>query len=449
MDAFDVNASSYNTNDGEVSFGSDGGHGGGNRYILDHTVDGTHHFYISDTMSDTEPENFDHFTLDFTSNTLTKSVFIGNIYSINDNFDVTYFTADGSDDGVVTYVRFTGDTAVDSGGTFLMTVEGNPVGESFTMPGSYYQDDTTANFHFGGDTGGGTGPTPPSGPEYTHIGNSTGGTSGVDTSTSNYDASTGVVEFFQGVDPSSSIEFLVVNNDSLYVDNGNDDTGASDQTMGVYLDMGLGLASALVPSENTVTTPEAGEIILPGNGPQPSDISIENIVFDGDNVSFDIYVNEIPSTITGWSSIVFRGNLNGEFITSPGLDSGAEFVTPSDEFSDIYASPQIWLYDDYLSIKPSGGFDPVNFTGKVASFSGPAGLFGSMADDGTNTTTWNLWDLLYNSDSGLENNFGFFPDSVQFYQDAFVYPYMDDLLTLNAFEDDGSTRLALDGTERC
>ena len=28
------------------------------------------------------------------------------------------------------------------------------------------QDDTTANFHFGGDTGGGTGPTPPSGPTY-------------------------------------------------------------------------------------------------------------------------------------------------------------------------------------------------------------------------------------------------------------------------------------------
>ena len=69
-----------------------------------------------------------------------------------------------------------------------------------------------------------------------------------------------------------------------------------------------------------------------------------------------------------------------------------------------------------------------------------------MADDGTNTTTWNPQDLLYNSDSGLENNFGFFPDSVQFYQDAFVYPYMDDLLTLNALEDDGSTRLALDGT---
>ena len=247
--------------------------------------------------------------------------------------------------------------------------------------------------------------------------------------------------------PSSSIEFLVVNNDSLYVDNGNDDTGASDQTMGVYLDMGLGLASALVPSENTVTTPEAEKLFSLVNGPQPSDISIENIVFDGDNVSFDIYVNEIPSTITGWSSIVFRGNLNDEFITSPGLDSGAEFVTLSDEFSDIYASPQIWLYDDYLSIKPSGGFDPVNFTGKVASFSGPAGLFGSMADDGTNTTTWNPQDLLYNSDSGLENNFGFFSDSVQFYQDAFVYPYMDDLLTLNAFEDDGSTRLALDGTE--
>ena len=67
-------------------------------------------------------------------------------------------------------------------------------------------------------------------------------------------------------------------------------------------------------------------------------------------------------------------------------------------------------------------------------------LFGSMADDGTNTTTWNPQDLLYNSDS-LKIILVF-----SFYQDAFVYPYMDDLLTLNAFEDDGSTRLALDGT---
>ena len=45
------------------------------------------------------------------------------------------------------------------------------------------------------------------------------------------------------------------------MDNGDDDTGASDQTMGVYLDMGLGLASALVPSANTVTTPEAANIV--------------------------------------------------------------------------------------------------------------------------------------------------------------------------------------------
>ena len=54
----------------------------------------------------------------------------------------------------------------------------------------------------------------------------------MDTSTSNYDASTGVVEFNV-----SGSGVLTVNNDSLYVDNGDDDTGASDQTMGVYLDM--------------------------------------------------------------------------------------------------------------------------------------------------------------------------------------------------------------------
>ena len=32
---------------------------------------------------------------------------------------------------------------------------------------------------------------------------------------------------------------------------------------------------------------------------QPSSVSFENVVFDGDNVSFDIYVNEIPSYLIG------------------------------------------------------------------------------------------------------------------------------------------------------
>ena len=43
--------------------------------------------------------------------------------------------------------------------------------------------------------------------------------------------------------------------------------------------------------------------------------------------------------------------------------------------------------------------------------------------------------------SGNENNFGFEADRVQFYQDAFVYPYMDDLLTLSELE-----KTTLDGT---
>ena len=45
---------------------------------------------------------------------------------------------------------------------------------------------------------------------------------------------------------------LTVDSDTLYVDNGNSSDGYYDQTMGVYLDMGLGLSSALIPSQNTV-----------------------------------------------------------------------------------------------------------------------------------------------------------------------------------------------------
>ena len=65
-------------------------------------------------------------------------------------------------------------------------------------------------------TNSGNGPTPPSGPEYTHIGNSNGGSSGIDSSTTNYDPSTGVVEFNV-----SGSGVLTVDSDTLYVDNGN------------------------------------------------------------------------------------------------------------------------------------------------------------------------------------------------------------------------------------
>ena len=71
-----------------------------------------------------------------------------------------------------------------------------------------------------------------------HIGNSNGGSSGIDSSTTNYDPSTGVVEFNV-----SGSGVLTVDSDTLYVDNGNSSDGYYDQTMGVYLDMGLGLSN--------------------------------------------------------------------------------------------------------------------------------------------------------------------------------------------------------------
>ena len=46
---------------------------------------------------------------------------------------------------------------------------------------------------------------------------------------------------------------------SLYTDQGADGNTPTD--MGVYLDLGMGLASTLLPSQNTVTAPKAGQII--------------------------------------------------------------------------------------------------------------------------------------------------------------------------------------------
>ena len=46
---------------------------------------------------------------------------------------------------------------------------------------------------------------------------------------------------------------------SLYTDQGADGTQTNE--MGVYLDLDMGLASTLLPSQNTVTAPKAGEIV--------------------------------------------------------------------------------------------------------------------------------------------------------------------------------------------
>ena len=66
---------------------------------------------------------------------------------------------------------------------------------------------------------------------------------------------------------------LTVDSDTLYVDNGNSSDGYYDQTMGVYLDMGLGLSSALIPSSNTVTTPAASNIVDSGSNA----LSLDNL----------------------------------------------------------------------------------------------------------------------------------------------------------------------------
>ena len=55
------------------------------------------------------------------------------------------------------------------------------------------------------------------------------------------------------------MEYLEYSTSSLYTDQGADGTQTNE--MGVYLDLGMGLASTLLPSQNTVTAPKAGEIV--------------------------------------------------------------------------------------------------------------------------------------------------------------------------------------------
>ena len=106
------------------------------------------------------------------------------------------------------------------------------------------------NYVEGGDTGGGTGPSEPT-ITYTHIGNA-GGTSGIDDTETQYPNETTAVQF------SETDGVFGVDSTSLYTDQGAD---GSLIEMGVYLDLGMGLASTLLPSQNTVTAPKAGEIV--------------------------------------------------------------------------------------------------------------------------------------------------------------------------------------------
>ena len=96
---------------------------------------------------------------------------------------------------------------------------------------------------------------------------------------------------------------LTVDSDTLYVDNGNSSDGMYDQTMGVYLDMGLGLSSALIPSSNTVTSPEAS-IILASNVSieKTVEVTVQNI--EGQNkYFFDGVVEENFELIAGQTYI--------------------------------------------------------------------------------------------------------------------------------------------------
>ena len=91
-------------------------------------------------------------------------------------------------------------------------------------------------------SGSGTSPSEPT-ITYTHIGNA-GGTSGIDDTETQYPNESTAVQF------SETDGMLGVVTSSLYTDQGADGNTPTD--MGVYLDLGMGLASTLLPSQNTV-----------------------------------------------------------------------------------------------------------------------------------------------------------------------------------------------------
>ena len=117
-------------------------------------------------------------------------------------------------------------------------------------------DDILGTDPFDGDSGGNTsGGEGPSLDDFTHIGNGGNGSSqiGIDDNPYGYDDYTSQVEFYVEYDRSGGAS-LTVDPTTLYYDPGTSTYGSSGgQEMGVYFDAELGLASALVPSENTYT----------------------------------------------------------------------------------------------------------------------------------------------------------------------------------------------------
>ena len=192
--------------DGNVTGGVPGGDGP--RYVLEPEQvtlgngDPITAFGIKDTMPSNETEDFTSITLDFGSNTLTKSEFLAFVSGINDSISgslggeetmaAEFLLDDGEtlagDAEVFKSIKFIwdGTTPLDQqlddddtqNGEFLMAVHSDVVSQTFSMTESFYENGAGATISYGegGDTGTGTGTTEPT-ITYTHIGNA-GGTSG-------------------------------------------------------------------------------------------------------------------------------------------------------------------------------------------------------------------------------------------------------------------------------
>ena len=164
---------------------------------------------------------------------------------------------------------------------------------------------------------------------------------------------------------------------SLYTDQGAD--GNTPTEMGVYLDLGMGLASTLLPSTNTVTAPKAGQIVPVSLSDSPNYyVTVEHDSESG----LQIYLNGPSGTIDSPLVDRFQFQLGSDTNYSStqndtsNPDQLVSMILGSNEFvlnSDISSAPTIQYFGligggtSFINSSSSGnefnGVDLLGFSG--------------------------------------------------------------------------------------
>jgi len=272
-------------------------------------------------------------------------------------------------------------------------------------------DDILGTDPFDGDSGGNTsGGEGPSLDDFTHIGNGGNGSSqiGIDDNPYGYDDYTSQVEFYVEYDRSGGAS-LTVDPTTLYYDPGTSTYGSSGgQSMGVYFDAALGLASALVPSENTYTqvvhgvmhsssgggrsgtsldAGQDGTLTDPYNDiPWSIELSNQTDIFFGRDASTDgsLKVETVKATlgddfIDGGGGYNFAdfSNLNGE----RGYSSGGNYSNSILGSGGMSAGVYVNLQSGYANFNSSFGDSSYGYDYYNQSWEGFQGFIGTVGDD--------------------------------------------------------------------